>query len=63
MQNDASGSAFQCIVFSECTSSLRVGPGRVVEVIHYFFLTIKSYKHALTASQQVIELHSHIGAT
>jgi hypothetical protein len=32
-QNDASAGSQQCFVFSECTSSLRVGPGRVVEII------------------------------
>jgi hypothetical protein len=32
-QNDSSGGTHQCMIFSECTSTLRIGPGRVVEVI------------------------------
>jgi hypothetical protein len=32
-QNDSSSGAHQCLIFSECTSSLRIGAGRVVEVI------------------------------
>lgn len=31
--NDDASDPSQCLIFSECTSTLRVGPGRVVEVI------------------------------
>ena len=31
--NDNAGQPSQCLIFSECTSSLRVGPGRTIEVI------------------------------
>eukprot|EP00962_Isochrysis_galbana_P001603 scaffold413_cov134-Isochrysis_galbana.AAC.2 len=31
--NDNAGLPSQCLIFSECTSSLRVGPGRTIEVI------------------------------
>jgi hypothetical protein len=31
--NDQSGGSHQVLIFCECTSSLRVGPGRVVEVV------------------------------
>jgi hypothetical protein len=32
-QNDSSSGTHQCMIFSECTSSLRIGTGRVVEVV------------------------------
>jgi len=31
--NDNAAAPSQCLIFSECTSSLRVGPGRTIEVI------------------------------